>query len=262
MSIKNFFSRLLPVLLLAFSFTNAIAIPILERPNPPRLVNDFAHVMSSGEVQQLEQKLLAFENETSNQITIVTVNTLDGSEIGSYALELAQKWKIGQADKDNGILVFAAIKDRKLNITVGFGLEGAVPDGLTARIRTNEMNPYFKEGNYYKGFDKGTDALIKATKGEYKNDKKAGKKKGGGSVGAIVVIVVIIALIIRRRGGGGGGNYISRRGSAGLAEGFILGNLLSRGWGGGSSGGSSWGGGDSGGFGGGDFGGGGSSGDW
>ena len=266
--------RLVLFLLLAVSAAfpgvlSAQAIP--EAPNPPRLVNDFAGTMNAGEVKKLEEKLLSFDRTTSTQITIVTVKSLGGYEVSQYAVELANKWGIGQRGKDNGVLVLAAIDDRRMNISTGYGLEGALPDVITGRIIRNEMTPAFRQGNYYQGFDRAADAIIAATKGEYKAEPSKKKSKDI-SVGAIIAMIAVIYFIlwILSKIGGGGGNYMSGRGyrrfDGGFGGGFLggfLGGSIGRGFGGGSSG---WGGGGGsggfGGFGGGSFGGGGSSGSW
>lgn len=260
---------LLILMVLAGNLVSAQESVIPPRPNPPKLVNDLAGVMSADEEARLEKKLRDYDVATSIPIVVVTIETLDGREIQSYNLELAQQWKAGDKNKDNGVVILAAIKDRKMNIAVGYGMEGVLPDGLASRIIKNEIAPSFKEGKYYEGFNNGTDAIIKASKGEYKNDKKQ-KSKGKGGTGAIIFIIIAIVIIAIRKGGGGnnrGGRYMSRGGAGDFITGMILGNML--GGRGGSGGGSSWG--DSGGgtdwgggsgFGGGDFGGGGASGDW
>lgn len=239
------------------------------RPNPPRLVNDMAATMTGDQVAKLEEKLLNIDKTTSTQITIVTIKNLGGYEIAQYAVELANRWGIGQKNKDNGVLLLAAIDDRKVNISTGYGLEGALTDAMSGRIIRNEITPQFKTGNFYEGFNKGTDAIIAATKGEYKADEKAEKK--GAPVSIILIMIVVIYFILwllSKIGGGGGGNYMSGRGHRGWGGGFLAGSILGSGlgrggsWGGGGSSGGGFGGGGFGGFGGGSFGGGGASGSW
>lgn len=238
------------------------------KPVPPQLVNDLAHAMSPEEVQQLEIKLEDYDKTTSNQITIVTLESIGVYAPAEYGTALFKKWKIGNQGKNNGILILAAIKDRKIDIRVGYGLEGVMTDALSGRIIRNEIAPEFQKGNYFAGFSKGADAVIAATKGEYTADDdyaNRGSKKGIGT-GAALIIILVIYLIIwlsSRGGGGGGGNYMSGRGYRRWGGmGGIIGGLggFGGGWGGGSSGGS--GGGGFGGFGGGDTGGGGASGSW
>jgi uncharacterized protein len=229
-----------------------------EKPNPPRLVNDFAGMMSGSEASQLESKLLEYEKTSSTQITVVTIKNLGGYAASDYAIELGMKWGVGQKGKDNGVMILASLEDRKAFIAVGYGLEGALTDALTGQIYRNEMVPSFKQGNYYEGFNKAAEAIIKATKGEYKAEEK--KEKDGGVPVAIIIVVIIIIIIIASNNGSGGGTYMSGRGFRGFGGGFIGGSGFGGGWGGG--GGSSSGGGGFGGFGGGSFGGGGAGGSW
>lgn len=240
-----------------------------DRPNPPRLVNDFAGMMSADQVAILEAKLLEYEKTSSTQITIVTIKNLGGYDVSQYGVELFNKWQIGQASKDNGVLIIASKDDRKVNITTGYGLEGALTDIMSGRIIRNELTPQFKQGNFYGGFDKAADAIILATKGEYKaeEDYHHDKRK----IPAIMVLGIIVGIILlawimgKGGGGNGGGGYMSGRGFSDIATGMLLGQLLGgghRGGGGFGGGGFGGGGGGFGGFGGGSSGGGGASGSW
>ena len=257
---------LLIVLLLAGS--NLWAKDIYpDVPNPPRLVNDFAHMLNSGEEDRLEHKLESFARTSSTQITIVTVEDLQGHDVSDFTVHVFNKWGIGQKGKNNGVLVLVSKNDRKAWITTGKGLEGVLTDAKTSRIFRNELRPAFKEGRYYDGLARTADAIIAVTKDEYKADKAA--DGGGVPVGGIILLVIfiIIIIIVKGRGGGrGGGGYMSHRGAGDILTGILLSEMLSGGrhrgggWGGGSSGG--WGGGGFGGFGGGSSGGGGAGGSW
>ncbi len=231
-----------------------------DRPNPPKLVNDFAHMMSAEEQSRLEAKLVEFEKTTSNQILVITIKSLGAYDVSDYAIQLGKLWGVGKSSKNNGVVVLASLQEHKINISTGKGLEGALTDLTCGRIIRNEMRPLFKNGYYYNGFDKAADAIIAATKGEYKADPRENEKHVPLTALIILIVVIVIILKIFRRGGGGGGNYMSGGGFGNFATGMIIGNLL----GGRGSGGDFGGGGDSGfgGFGGGDFGGGGASGDW
>jgi uncharacterized protein len=255
----------LSALLLCASFmTSAQNIP--ARPNPPRLVNDFAGVLSAGEQQQLEQQLVAYDDSTSNQVAVVLVNTLNDYPIEEYSLKLFRDWGIGNKKTNNGVLIIAAIADRKIRIEVGYGLEGAIPDITANHIIENDIKPNFRSGDYYDGLSQAANSIIKAAAGEYKAPADYRKKKGGGGfpIGVIAFIIVMI-VIFGSRGGGGGGGFMSRRGSGWLGP-FIAGSMLGRSsggsWGGGGGGWSGGGGGGFGGFGGGSSGGGGASGSW
>lgn len=235
--------------------------------NPPRLVNDFAGVLSAEDNQDLERKLQAYADSTSSEIAIVTLKSTGVYEIADYSFKLGERWGIGKKGKNNGVLILAAINDRKIWIATGYGLEGALPDALVSRIIRNEITPFFKSGNYYQGFLEGVEAIVKATSGEYKADPSE-HEEDGFPIGAAVLLLVImiVIIIVATRGGGGngrGGRYISRRGTD-IFTGGMIGGMFGGGGFGGSSGGSSGGGfgGGFGGFGGGSFGGGGAGGSW
>lgn len=259
---KKYFSILL-LLLSSTVFAQSVGIP--DRPSPPRLVNNLSSsgFISADEESRLEQKLQAFANETSNQIVILIIDDIGEMEPWAYATEVGQKWGVGQKKEDNGIVILVKPTggpgQRYLEIVIGTGLEGAIPDITTKKIRENEMNPYFKNGEGYVGLDKGTDVLMALAKGEYSSDAYGAKHKGKEvsklKLGLMLLALIIFIIISIKRGGGRGGN-----GGMSMGTGFLLGSMF-RGGGGGFGGGSSSGGGF-GGFGGGGFGGGGSGGSW
>jgi uncharacterized protein len=232
------------------------------------LVTDYTNTLSATEKQQLESKLVAFNDSTSTQIAVVMIQSTGEYDINQYGVSLLRAWGIGSKEKNNGVLVLVALKDRKMSIQTGYGAEGALPDIITQQIIQNDMKPRFRENDYYGGLDAATDDIIKYTRGEYKADKKTAARKGdGGGAGFVIIIVIVILIIIfRRGGGGGGGRIIGSRGGASPFWWLLAGNMLGGGgrssdsdWGGFSGGG---GGGGFGGFGGGSGGGGGSSGSW
>ncbi|WP_454804410.1 TPM domain-containing protein [Mucilaginibacter phyllosphaerae] len=233
------------------------------------LVTDYTGTLSASDKANLENKLVAFNDSTSTQIAVVIMQSTGDYDINQYGVELLRKWGIGSKEKNNGILVLVALKDRKMSIQTGYGAEGALPDIITQQIIQNDMKPRFRENDYYGGLDAATTDIMKYMKGEYKADPKKAKGKGdGGSAGFIIIIVIVVLIIIfRKGGGGGGGRIIGSRGGASPFWWFLAGNMLG---GGGRSSGSDWGGfsggggggGGFGGFGGGSGGGGGSSGSW
>lgn len=244
---------------IAFTFSELGAQNVLAKPSTPQLVNDVAGVLSPAEKQALENKLVAIDDSSSNQIAVVILPTLDGYPIEEYAIKLFRDWGIGNKKTNNGVLLLVAINDRKIRIEVGYGLEGAIPDITANSIINNDIKPAFKAGAYYEGIDKATDDLAKAAVGEYKVARKKKGKGTGGSFLLFVIIVFVIVAIVGRKGGGG--SNIGGGGFSDIATGMLLGSLLN---GGGSRGGD-WGGsggGGFGGFGGGSSGGGGASGGW
>jgi uncharacterized protein len=231
-------------------FTSAqLAIPELWSTR----VHDEAKVLSAGFVSQLEQLLKTFEDSTSNQIAVLIVPSLEGEVIEEYTLRVSEAWKLGQADKDNGVLLFIAISDRKARIEVGEGLEGPLPDAICNQIIRNELAPYFRQDNYEGGVLASVNAITKAIAGEYQADSTPVRKKrtrGGSFIGTLVVLIIIIVISSIRNRGNRGGGWSS-------GTGWYGGGFSGRSGGGGWSGG---GGGFSGGGGG--FSGGGSSGSW
>ena len=234
-----------------------------EKPNPPRLVNDFAGVLSTAEENALEQKLVRLNDTTSTQIAIVTINTYVDYDRAQYTFELANKCGIGQTDKNNGVLFTIAINDRKYFTATGYGAEGALPDAIIKRIEEQTFPPNFRAGNYYQGLNEATTLMARAIAGEYEADNTQASEGGGGSgmnfIFLLVIIIIIIAVIKRggRGGRGGGGRYYG--GGGGFFPPFIT---LGRGGSFGGGGFDGGGGGGFGGFGGGSFGGGGAGGDW
>jgi len=238
-----------------------IAQEIPNKPVPPRLVNDIAGVLSADEEAALERKLVAYDDTTSNQIVVVTVKTLNDYPIEEYALKLFRDWGIGNKETNNGILILAAIDDRKIRIETGYGLEGAIPDITANQIITNDIVPAFRGGNYFEGLDKASNSIIAAAAGEYQapeNYANRGKKRSM-PIG-LIIILIILFIIFSNRNRGGGGGFLSRRGGFFGPMIFPTGGGSS--WGGGGWSGGGGGGGGFGGFGGGSSGGGGASGSW
>ncbi|GAB4094393.1 TPM domain-containing protein [Flaviaesturariibacter terrae] len=245
------------------------------RPTPPHLVNDFAHVLTPEQVAALEAKLLDYADSTTSQIAIITVPTLEDLPPEEVALEFLRQWGVGIKDKNNGVVMLAAINDRKIRIEVGYGLEGSIPDITTKNIIESDIIPAFKAGNYYRGFDNATSSLFKAAAGEYKAPEgytsrntgySGGNDSGRGGRSAIPVILAIIVFFVVSGmcGGGRGGGFMSRRGYRGFGGGgfFFPGSFGGGGGGFGGGGFGGGGGGGFGGFGGGSGGGGGASGSW
>jgi uncharacterized protein len=230
-------------------------------PASEGLVLDQTKTLTAEQESALEQKVIAYDQSTSNQIAIVLIPSLNGNSIEDVALDILRGWGVGgQADKDNGIVILVAKNDRKMRIEVGYGLEGAVTDYAASSIIDNNLRPNFREGNYYRGLTEAVDEIIKAAEGRYTAPEGYGKGKGlsGWKIFLIIVFIWIILGVIGR--GGRGGGFASRRGYRGWGGGPIWWGTGS-GWGGGG-GGWSGGGGGFGGFGGGSGGGGGASGSW
>ena len=259
---------LLSVFLVVFAFLS-FAQDIPERPNPPRLVNDLANVLSDQEEQQMESELVEFDRSTTTQITIVTVPSLEGNEISDFAFKLGEKWGVGSKDKNNGIVIVFKPKvgneKGAVFVAVGYGLEGIIPDAVANRtVVDKEMIPRFKQEDIYGGLQAGTKVLMSLASQEYTAQayaQKAGKKKKEGGGGFFVIIMIIIVLISLFKGGRGRQSHLGGSLPFWLALGLLGGGNRGGGSFGGFSGGGG-GGGGFGGFGGGGFGGGGAGGSW
>jgi len=164
---------LITIFVLLTSFLNALDVPALKSR-----VNDYANMISSDTENYLENKLMEFENSDSTQIAVLTINSLEGDALEDFSIRVVDKWKLGQKGKDNGVLLLVSKNDRAIRIEVGYGLEGVITDLLAGRIIDYVIAPSFKSGNFDQGFIDGVDALIQASKGEFKADKivRTGKK--------------------------------------------------------------------------------------
>jgi len=253
------------LLLAVLAWQPLAAQGIPPRPNPPRLVNDLAGMLSADEAATLERKLVAYNDSSSSQIAVVTIPTLGDNEIADYGQQLYESWGIGQKGKDNGILLLVAEKEHRARIQTGYGLEGAVPDALAKRIITNTIVPAFKQERYYDGLNTATDELMALSRGEYKADQQPARSRdtsGSGFPFWLIILALVIVWFLSRRGGGGGGGGRRNRGFGGMIPPVIFGDFSGgRGTFGGGGGGG-FGGGGFGGFGGGSSGGGGASGSW
>jgi len=225
-------------------------------PKLEQRVSDFTNTLSFQEWQQLDRLLKSFEDSTSTQVVVLMISSLEGESVEEYANKTFSLNKIGQAKKNNGVLLVIAKHDHAMRIEVGYGLEGVLTDAVTSQIIRQEITPYFKADNYFGGIVNGVDAIMRASAGEYHADSK-GKRAPAVSGGLISLIFIFIIFVLlpmltsRRRSiiGSGGHSYYSGWGYGG-------------GFGGGGFGGGGFGGG--GGFsgGGGMSGGGGASGSW
>jgi len=160
---------------LALFLIASFPLAALEIPKAPSgRVNDYAGMLDEAARSELEAKLKTFEEATSNQLVVVTFPSLEGENLEDFSIRLADKWKIGQKGKNNGVILLVFKNDRKMRIEVGYGLEGALPDVTAHRIIEDQIAPHFKKEDYRGGLFAGVDAIIAATKGEYKpTDEKS-----------------------------------------------------------------------------------------
>lgn len=275
---NNYIAGFITLIILFFGLQgNLLAQPkIPGQSNPPRLVNDFADILSIGQERSLENKLVAYNDSTSTQITVVTVKSLGGEEASFFAFELGEKWGVGQQGEDNGIVILIAPNERKTFIATGYGAEGALPDAYSKRIVEDVMLPEFKKGDYFGGITKAVDRIKRYLRGEFKVANKEEVTELNPTIALLLMLgiflffVILFSYIAAKQKSGGftysgkgvkpfsgpqwGGTYWG--GSKG-GFGGNFGGGSSGGFGGGSSGGGGFGG-----FGGGSFGGGGAGGSW
>jgi uncharacterized protein len=253
------------LVLLCLGLTVAWAGEVMP-PKPANYFNDYAGVVSASTAVELNHKLEDFERATSSQIVVAVFPKMQSdSSLEDYTHRIFQAWQIGQRDKNNGVGWFVFVQERRMRIEVGYGLEGALPDALAKRIIEDDVAPHLRSGDYDGGLVAGVNAIMQATRGEYRGtghmvgerNHAAGRNSAGSIFSVIIpllIFLVFASLSFRRRGVvWGGGSF----GSGGWSSG-------GSGWGGGGGGwgGGGWGGG--GGFsgGGGSSGGGGASGSW
>jgi len=255
---------ILPLFFLYFSLSQSIfaQFEIPEIPKEQTSVYDYINLLSASEKNTLEDKLIKYSDTTSTQIVIAIILSTNGENINYLGAQWGEKWGIGQAKDDNGILILLAKNDRKIAINTGYGVEHLLTDALSRRIIERDIIPYFKQNDYYGGLNIGADSIFQVLNGEYQGSRKSNSNNS--PIGLIffliiVFIIILISISKNRRGGGKGGN---RHRKFGLLDAIILSNIGRGSFGGGSSGGSFGGGGFGGGFGGGGFGGGGASGGW
>lgn len=241
--------------LLIIIVSSTLTYADLQVPMLTRRVTDFTQTLSVSQQATLESRLARFEDSTSTQIAVLLIPTLGGEELSDYSLRVAEKNRIGRQGRSNGVLFLIVLNDKQMRIEVGYGLEGTLPDALSDQVLRREVRPRFRNGDYYGGILAGVEAIMKATKGEYKADEKR-EGRGGFWIPILVILffgfAFISSLINRFRGGG---RYV------GGSRGWRSTGGWFGGWGGGGGGGWSGGGGGWSG-GGGSFGGGGASGSW
>ena len=227
-------------------------------------------MLAPAERAQLERVLAEGEAATGAQIVVALFDSLEGESLEDFSIRLAEKWRVGRKELDNGAIVAVFLRDRKMRIEVGYGLEGAIPDLEAGRIIRERLAPRFREGRYAAGLEEAARALYARVE-KTQASARSGPPRGRGTltpswpVLGFVAIIVIIALVLGREAATTRG-LTGRRGYTASGRGwgippvifFPPGGRRSGGWGG-------WGGGGGGGGfspGGGSFGGGGASGDW
>ncbi|MGD0585890.1 MAG: TPM domain-containing protein, partial [Oryzomonas sp.] len=189
--------RVRRLFILALLVLLPLPLPALDVPQLSGRINDYARILSPGTAQQLEQKLAAFERDQSTQIAVLTVPSLQGDDIDQFSIRVAEQWKLGQKGRDNGVLLVLAQAEHKVRIEVGMGLQGVLPDITASHIIRDVMHPYLKTGNFDQGVTAGIDAIISATKGEFKAlPQEAGKPAHRKTSSSFPVLLLLIAVVV------------------------------------------------------------------
>ncbi|WP_316896400.1 TPM domain-containing protein [Pseudodesulfovibrio indicus] len=229
----------------------------LDVPPYTTRVNDLAKMMSPVTRQDIEARLADLEATDSTQVAVLTVPSLEGDSIEDFSIRVAEAWKVGRKDFDNGVILLVSKQDRKIRIEVGYGLEGRLTDVLSGRIIDNVITPQFKAGDFDRGFSDGVAAICGAVRGEYTAPQPKPKSKINILailIGPMIFMILFTEKFGRRRSDVTGKSNSVRRSGSGFI--FLPGPRI------GGGGGFGGGGGGFGGFGGGGFGGGGASGGW
>ena len=158
-------------------------------------VNDYAEILSSQTVAELDAELKAFEDSTSNQVVVLTISSLEGENLEEYSMKVAETWKLGQKGKDNGVLLLVAKNDRKIRIEVGYGLEGTLTDALCSVIIQREILPEFRNGDYNAGITAGVNAILGAIEGTFTAEQASSGGEGMGFP-EIVIFLGIFGVVV------------------------------------------------------------------
>ncbi len=238
-------------LALVFLATAALWAEPVAQLHPGNYVNDFAHVLDANTVAQLNDICQQIDTKAHAQIAVVTVNSVDGADIVSYAVDLYQKWGIGAKGKDRGVLILLAVRDHKYWTTVGYGLEGILPDGKVGGFG-REAVPLLRQNDYDGAVSLMTlrvadvialDAGVQLTGARPSASPEREERESGPSAAKIIIFIIIGIIVLAtpplRRllfwflifGGGRGGGYSGGGGFGGGGGGGF------GGFGGGSTGG-------------------------
>jgi uncharacterized protein len=167
---------------------------IPNRPSPQRLVNDFAGIFKPQQILILEKMLVAYNDSTSTQIAVVTIESLNGYDISDFTDRLAEKWEVGRKGKDNGVVILIKPKMStsdygEVRISVGYGLEDVIPDATAKRIISQEMLPHFQEEDYYRGVSAAVVVIMNLASGKYTAEQYE-------EVDMVTVIIVVGSIIL------------------------------------------------------------------
>ncbi len=223
--------------IVAFLLFCSASVFLFAQSNPdfPPLTGrivDQANLLDADTENTLDEQLAAHEAQTSNQIVVVTVDSLEGFTDADYALRLGRQWGIGTEERSNGVILLVAPNERKVRIEVGYGLEGALPDGLAGQIIRRNILPQFKESDYPGGIRSGIDAILKAVVGEYKAEPVSSNRSSGRNknsfdfIPLLFIAMIAVPAVLRKRGLFRVANAAFPGAFAGLAASVLSGNII------------------------------------
>jgi len=187
--VRDVFRESLLALLACLFFIQTGAAQI---PTPPlkQRVTDLSGVLTHEERSAIENKLQAFEQKKGPQIAVLIIPSLEGEDISAFGIRVAESWKLGRKGIDDGAILIVSMKDRRMRIEVGYGLEGVLNDAVSKRIISDIITPFFKAGDYFHGINNGVKAMIKVIEGEPLPavEKKPVRK----NIGADTVVPVLV----------------------------------------------------------------------
>lgn len=207
---KRFLAVFCAAVLLAISAVPVFAAVKYPEPTEQFFVNDFADCISDEDEKAMFDMARALYEQTKAQVVCVTVESLDGQDIRQYGLGLGREWGIGEKDKDTGVLLLLSTSDREIDIEVGYGLEGALPDGKTGRILDKYAIPYLKDDDFSTGLREAFTVLVNETATELgvtvdgytsmedDEDELNGIESLGEFAALLIVVLIVIALRSRR----------------------------------------------------------------
>ncbi len=176
---------------LTVSVAGAAAVPALRGR-----VNDYAQILTPEQSNALDAQLARLEQDTGHQVAVLTLPSLDGEDIEGFSIRVAENWKIGKKGFDNGVILIVAVKDRKLRLEVGYGLEGILPDLTANRIIRDYIVPLFRSGDFAAGIVSGINAVEKVIRKEPLPETARKQAQGrGSSLNFIVMLVITFAIL-------------------------------------------------------------------
>ena len=201
LSLKLIFFLDFEEILVAFLFSVSLfsqGYQIPEKPKFQTSVYDYTGLLTPSQKSNLESKLVRYSDSTSTQVVVAIISSTEGENIAYLAANWGEKWGIGQAKEDNGVLMLLAKDDRKITIQAGKGTEHLLTDFQSKRIIERVIIPEFKKGDYYSGLNKGSDYVFKTLNGEFQGTRKNDSEESDSGIIIFIIIIIIVFILISR----------------------------------------------------------------